>query len=184
MKVLNHLAPLFAAALLVGATGAQANAAKCPEAMSFEFRTLDKGAKANLCQSGTKAVLVVNTASECGFTPQYEGLEALHKKFAKQGLTIVGFPANDFGAQERGNNDKIAEFCKKNYGVSFLMSQKLETPIKDHPLYARLIASSTQAPRWNFHKYLITKDGKVQSFSSKVEPQGAEMLAAVEAALK
>jgi glutathione peroxidase len=184
MKVSNKLASLFAVGLLSSALGAQANTAQCSAAMSFEFRTLDKGAKANICQAGTKAVMVVNTASECGFTPQYEGLEALHKKYAKQGLTIVGFPANDFGAQERGSNDKIADFCKKNYGVSFLMSQKLEAPIKDHPLYARLIASSAQAPKWNFHKYLITKDGKVQSFGSKVEPQGTEVLAAGEAALK
>jgi glutathione peroxidase len=155
----------------------------CPDILKHEYRTLDKGAQANLCGSG-KAVLVVNTASACGFTPQYDGLEKLHQKYAKQGLTIVGFPANDFGAQEKGSNEEIATFCKKNYGVSFAMSQKLETPISEHTLYSKLIKATGEAPKWNFHKYLITKDGKVLSFGTRVDPQSEQMTKAIELALR
>jgi glutathione peroxidase len=129
-------------------------------------------------------VLLVNTASACGFTPQYEGLEKLHRRYGTQGLRVVALPANDFGAQERGNNQQIAEFCQINYGVTFTVGEKLTTPIRADRLYSQLIRRTGQAPQWNFHKYLITADGEVQSFDSAVTPQSRLLVQAVEAALK
>lgn len=116
-------------------------------------------------------------------TPQYEGLEKLHRKYQDKGLVVIGLPANDFGAQEPGSNKDIAQFCAANFGVTFPMSEKLATPIPQNPFYAQLIKASGQAPQWNFHKYLISKSGKVTSYESGVEPMGAELTAAIEAAL-
>ncbi len=158
--------------------------ADCPAVLKYEFNTLERGNAVNLCTVKAKAILVVNTASECGYTPQYDGLEKLHKRYAKDGLVIVGVPANDFGSQEKGSNAQIATFCKSNYGVSFLMSQKLEMPLKDNSLFANLIKASGEAPKWNFHKYLIKRDNKVQSFGTKIDPQSASLKTAIEAALK
>ena len=131
-----------------------------------------------------KVLLIVNTASACGFTPQYEGLEKLNQRYAREGLRIVGVPANDFGAQERGNNQQIAEFCQVNYGVTFTVGEKLTVPIRRDPLYAQLVRISGKAPQWNFHKYLIGADGRVQSFDSNVTPQSRELVQAIEVALK
>ena len=130
-----------------------------------------------------KVILIVNTASQCGYTPQYEGLEKLHRKYKERGLVVIGIPANDFGAQEPGSNQDIAQFCQANFGVTFPMTEKLATPIPQHPFYAQLIKASGQAPQWNFHKYLIDKSGAVKSYQSGVAPMGAELTAAVEAAL-
>ncbi len=141
------------------------------------------GAPVNLCRVEAKAILMVNTASQCGYTPQYEGLEQLHKKYQKLGLMVVAVPANDFGGQESGGNAKIAEFCKLNYGVSFTVGEKLEVPIGSDPIYKKLIAASGEKPKWNFHKYLVAK-GQIKSYDSDVTPMGKELTAAVEAALK
>ena len=116
-------------------------------------------------------------------TPQYEGLEKLHRKYQDKWLVVIGLPANDFGAEEPGSNKDIAQFCAANFGVTFPMSEKLATPIPQNPFYAQLIKASGQAPQWNFHKYLISKSGKVTSYESGVEPMGAELTAAIEAAL-
>lgn len=176
----------FLALALLASSAAQANKL-CAGLASYPVQPLIGGKAFDLCKldaKATKAVLVVNTASQCGFTPQYEGLEKLHQRFKGQGLLLVGFPANDFGAQEKGSNKEIAQFCQINYGVSFTVAEKLQTPIGQDPLYAKLIATSGKAPGWNFHKYLVTSQGQVQSFDSATEPLSPALIAAVQSALK
>lgn len=135
-----------------------------------------------------KVVLLVNVASKCGYTPQYKGLEALYKKYKDQGLVVVGVPSNDFGAQEPGSHTEIAEFCEKNFGVTFpLMSKVKVKGSEKHPLYAALTGTESPFPgevKWNFNKFLIGRDGKVISrFESKVAPDSPELVKAVENAL-
>ncbi len=137
----------------------------------------------SLCQYERKVVLVVNTASRCGYTHQYEGLEKLWRRHRERGLVVLGFPANDFGQQEPGGNAQIAEFCTANYGVSFPMFEKLDEPITRQPMFAELARSSGQTPKWNFHKYLIDRNGRVTSFPSGVEPDSPTLVRAIEAAL-
>ncbi len=137
-----------------------------------------------LAQFAGKPVLVVNVASNCGYTGQYKDLEALSKKYKAQGLVVLGVPANDFGAQEPGSNNEIAQFCELNYGVTFQMFEKSATTLAKHPLYSKLITASKEAPKWNFHKYLIGKDGSVQSFGSAVEPLSATLTRAIDSALR
>jgi glutathione peroxidase len=178
--------PSFLAFALLASTIVQANNL-CAGLASYPVQPLIGGKAFDLCKLDTKeakAVLVVNTASQCGFTPQYEGLEKLHQRFKAQGLLLVGIPANDFGAQEKGSNKEIAQFCQINYGVSFTVAEKLQTPIGKDPLYAKLIASSGKAPGWNFHKYLINAKGQVQSFDSAIEPLSPTLISAVQSALK
>jgi glutathione peroxidase len=158
-------------------------ASLCAGAGSYVVRPLIGGAPLDICKTPAKAVLVVNTASRCGFTPQYEGLEKLHQQYKTKGLMVIALPANDFGQQEPGANQQIAEFCKINYGVSFTVGEKLATPIAQDALYKKLIASSGKSPQWNFHKYLIDKTGKVQSFESATEPTSPVITRAIDAAL-
>ena len=164
---------------------AAGSAAACPALFNHTFKSLVADRPVDFCQYAGKVVLVVNTASNCGYTPQYKGLESLYRRFKGKGLVIVGFPANDFGGQEPAANGEIARFCEENYGVSFPMFSKAQdgTPLTANPLYARLIAATGRAPGWNFHKYLIDRSGKVRSFESDREPEGKEMLRAVQAAL-
>ena len=131
-----------------------------------------------------KVALVVNTASECGFTPQYAGLEKLFEEYQAKGFVILGFPSNDFGAQEPGSSEQIATFCKKNYGVSFPMFEKVATKgAAQSPVY-KLLAAGHGEPKWNFHKYLVGKNGQViRAFESNVEPDDAGLRAAIDAAL-
>jgi glutathione peroxidase len=154
----------------------------CPEVLIFSFNRLQTGKPESLCQYRGKVVLIVNTASYCGYTHQYEGLEALYRKYQSRGLVVVGFPSNDFGGQEPGTNTEIAEFCRLTYGVQFPMYEKSSvTSIKTNPLYAELLTRTGQSPKWNFHKYLIDRDGKqIASFGTRVEPNDAELLSAVE----
>jgi glutathione peroxidase len=132
-----------------------------------------------------KVVLAVNVASECGFTPQYEGLEKLYAEYKDKGLVILGFPCNQFGGQEPGSAAQIEEFCKVKFGVKFPMFQKLDVKgANQSPIYAFLTAKDGE-PKWNFHKYLVGKDGQViHAFPSQVTPDSAELKAAIEAALK
>ena len=132
-----------------------------------------------------KVLLVVNTASECGFTPQYAGLEKLYEAYKDKGLVVLGFPSNDFGAQEPGSAEEIQTFCKKNYGVSFPMFEKVVTHgAGQAPVYKFLTAKNGE-PKWNFHKFLVGKDGQVrQAFPSKIAPDAKELRDAIEAALK
>ena len=154
----------------------------CPEVLNYSFNRLQTGKPESLCQYRGKVVLIVNTASYCGYTHQYEGLEALYRKYKSRGLVVVGFPSNDFGGQEPGSNKEIAEFCRLTYGVEFPMFEKSSvTSIKTNPLYAELLARTGQSPKWNFHKYLVDRDGKqVASFGTRVEPDNGDLVSAVE----
>nr|WP_315489420.1 glutathione peroxidase [uncultured Rhodoferax sp.] len=132
----------------------------------FEALTIN-GKSVPLSQYQGKPMLIVNTASACGFTPQFAGLEELHQTYGKKGLVVLGFPCNQFGAQDSGSNDEIAEFCQLNYGVSFPMMAKIDVNGSDaHPLYQWLSAEApgllgTKAIKWNFTKFLVGKDGQV-----------------------
>ena len=135
-----------------------------------------------LCQFQGKVLLVVNTASKCGFTPQYEGLEKLHKRYKDRGLVVIGFPSDDFGGQEPGTNKEIADFCQANFGVSFPMFTKTKVSGRQaHPFYQQLAKASGSRPSWNFHKYLIDRRGeKVLAFDSGVTPSDAKLVGEVE----
>jgi len=131
-----------------------------------------------------KVTLVVNTASKCGLTPQYEGLQALYSEKKDQGFTVLGFPANDFMEQEPGTADEIAEFCQANYGVEFPMFEKTTVVGEEaNPLFAELAAQSEQ-PEWNFAKYLIDREGRlIRKFPAPMTPEDEELTGAIEAAL-
>lgn len=160
--------------------------AKVPDALNFTMNSLD-GKPVNLAKYQGQVVLMVNVASECGYTPQYEGLQALHKKYAGRGLRVLGFPSNDFGAQEPGTDAQIADFCKKNYGVEFDMFSKIKVLGSGKaPLYRTLTSTPKFSGEvsWNFEKFLIGRDGEVIGrFKSPVEPLSAELTGAIEAAL-
>jgi glutathione peroxidase len=153
----------------------------------FEARQMN-GSTAPLKQYQGNALLIVNTASACGFTPQFGGLEALHKTYGERGLVVLGFPCNQFGSQDPGSNEQIAEFCQLNYGVSFPMMAKIDVngPGAD-PLYQWLTAQApgllgTKAIKWNFTKFLVGKDGKViKRYAPNDKPE--DMAKDVEAAL-
>lgn len=132
-----------------------------------------------------QVLLVVNTASKCGYTPQYEGLEALHKQYAGKGFAVLGFPSNDFKGQEPGDEKQIQDFCTLTYGVKFPMFEKVHViGAEATPLYQRLTAATGVAPGWNFHKYLVGRDGKViAQFASKVTPDDPQLKAAIDKAL-
>ncbi len=135
----------------------------------FKIRSID-GKEIDFAQYKGKTLLIVNTASECGYTPQYADLQELHEKFGTQ-ITVLGFPANNFGGQEPGSNVQIASFCKKNYGVTFQLFEKISVKGGDqHPLYQYLKEKSGKEPSWNFCKYLVKPDGTVKFFASGVNP--------------
>jgi glutathione peroxidase len=159
--------------------------ATCPALLSRSFNRLQDEAPQNLCQYAGKAILVVNTASFCGFTNQYEGLEALYGQYKSKGLVVLGFPSNDFGKQEPGSDKEIADFCTNTYAVKFPMFSK-STVVGSgrNPLYMDLAKATGQFPQWNFHKYLIDRSGKVvQSFDSNVKPQSKQLVSAIEKVL-
>jgi glutathione peroxidase len=184
----------LAALLIVGGlpsvTPAQEKGGKkVPAVLQFTMNSL-AGKPVDLSRYQGKVVLVVNVASECGYTPQYKGLQALHTKYAGQGLAILGVPSNDFGAQEPGTNDQIAAFCKQNYGVQFDLFAKVPVTGKDQaPLYKFLTSKETNSRlagpvRWNFEKFLIGRDGTIVArFASDVEPDADELLRALQAEL-
>lgn len=160
-----------------------ANAA-CSELYNHQFTTL-QGDKINFCDYQDKPILVVNTASKCGFTPQFESLEALYSKYKDKGLLVVGFPSNDF-RQEYSSDKQIGDFCKMTYSVKFPMITKSSvTGPAANPFYKQLAASTGQAPMWNFFKYVIMPGGKeVYAFTSDVKPDAPEILAKIKPALK
>lgn len=153
---------------------------------AFRTTTLE-GQPADLAAYKGQVVLVVNTASECGLTPQYAGLEALHQEFAGRGFAVLGFPCNDFGGQEPGSPAQIREFCSSRYQVSFPLFAKVQTKAGpgQSPLYAWLGAKTGQLPSWNFGKYLVGKDGQVlEVFGSRVTPDDPALRAAIDKALQ
>jgi len=163
-----------------------ASAWACPEALDQRMRPLLGQEPVRLCEAyAGKVVLVVNTASKCGFTPQYEGLEQLYRELGPRGLVVLGFPSNDFGGQEPGSEAEIGKFCRATYGVQFPMFAK--TVVKGdaaHPFFKRLAEIAGEAPLWNFHKYLIDRNGKVVgSYGSKTAPNAGQLRDAIEALL-
>ena len=161
---------------------ATAASSRCPDLLQHTFTPVQGGDAHSLCQYSGKVVLVVNTASQCGYTPQYEGLEALYRKFKDRGLVVIGFPSNDFGGQEPGSNKEIAEFCRTVYGVQFPMyEKKADERLSANPLYVQLLTRAGQSPKWNFHKYVIDRTGaRVASFSSDVEPMDRKLVSLIE----
>jgi glutathione peroxidase len=176
--------PATTTAATTSASTSQANTA-CPAILQKTFRRLQDEAPQNLCQYAGKVILVVNTASYCGFTSQYEGLEKLYATRAGQGLVVLGFPSNDFGSQEPGNSKQIADFCFNTYGVKFPMFEKSTVKGQQaNALYKELIQSTGNSPEWNFHKYLIDSKGKVvSSYPSQTTPDNARLVADINKAL-
>jgi glutathione peroxidase len=174
---------ILLAALL--ATLALPATATCPPLLDQRMSTL-QGRPADLCQYEGKVLVVVNTASYCGFTNQYKGLEALYQKYRAQGLVVLGVPSNDFGSQEPGSNEQVADFCERTFKVRFPMLEKSVVSGKDAiPLYRALAEKTGQSPRWNFHKYVVGRKGEpLEAFPSAVPPEDPKFLAAVEKALK
>lgn len=171
---------------LISATPALADVPPCPEALNFEVKALAEDKNVNLCHEYRgKVVLVVNTASKCGFTSQYDGLEALYSRYRERGLEVIGFPSNDFGEQEPGSEEQIKDFCRMTYGVKFPMYRKTQVRVDNaDPLYRALAAQAGEFPAWNFHKYLLDRNGKVVgSFKSRVTPDNPELVQAIEALL-
>jgi glutathione peroxidase len=175
----------FLAAASVAFSGAAAAQTACPATLQHTFARLQDEKPQSLCQYAGKVVLVVNTASYCGFTSQYEGLEALYARYASRGLVVLGFPSNDFGEQEPGNSKEIADFCYNTYGVKFPMFSKTSvTGPQANPLHAELARITGTAPKWNFHKYLIGRNGKViANYPSKVTPSDKRLVEDIEKAL-
>jgi glutathione peroxidase len=168
-------------ALLLGLLACAPAQGACPALLGHTFPSLTDQ-PTPLCQFEGKVVLVVNTASQCGYTPQYEGLEALYRRYRERGFVVLGFPANDFGAQEPGSNGEIAKFCELNYGVSFPMFAKSGVSVDNaNPFYASLAKKTGERPHWNFHKYLIDRSGEtVLSFGSAVEPGDRKLVGEIE----
>jgi len=180
-KCLLAIGAVFA---LAGSSTAWA-APACPALLNRSMPRLQDEKSQDLCQYAGRVVVVVNTASFCGYTPQYKGLEALNSKYAARGLVVLGFPSNDFGKQEPGSNQAIADFCENTFGVKFPMFAKSQVSAGAgsalNPLFADLRDKTGQPPKWNFHKYVISRDGRtVQSFQSDVEPTSPAFVQAVE----
>ncbi len=186
-QTLNTVSFFIRSVLLTAACwggNALAEAAKpgaCPAVLQHTVERLQDEKSQNLCQYAGKVVLVVNTASFCGFTPQYKSLEELHARYKDKGLVVLGFPSNDF-SQEPDNNQKIADFCENTYGVKFPMFSKTTVRGSDaSPLFKQLTKLTDTAPKWNFYKYLISRDGqKVQSFNSTTDPLSKGFLSEVD----
>jgi len=179
-------APAAAEAAPAAPAATAANAPAQPAAPSihgFNMKRLD-GSDASLSNWAGKVVLIVNTASKCGYTPQYQGLQQLHAKYSERGFEVLGFPSNDFGGQEPGTAQEIQNFCVTMYDVNFPMFEKTKVVGAERsPLYA-LLSDAQGEPKWNFHKYLVDKHGRpVQAWGSKVEPGAPEIASSIEAQL-
>lgn len=174
-----------AAMAQTGAPAAAPAAQSCPALLNKTFPRLQDDAPQNLCQYAGKVVLVVNTASYCGYTKQYEGLEKLYAKYSGKGLVVLGFPSNDFGKQEPGSSKEIAELCYNTYGVKFPMFAKSQVSgDAPNPLHAQLIKATGKEPKWNFTKYLIDRKGNViEHYPSKVTPEDPQLVNKIEQAL-
>jgi glutathione peroxidase len=187
MKWLFFL-PLMVFNLMLNPSDANANpaSATCAPALSHTFLRLQDEVPQNLCQYQGKVIMVVNTASFCGFTSQYEGLEKVYARYKDKGFVILGFPSNDFGQQEPGSNKEIAEFCKNTYDVKFPMFAKSSVSGKDaNPLFKMLISKTGTSPKWNFYKYLIDRNGNiVESYNSLSKPDGKSITSEIEKLLK
>ncbi|HQS42836.1 MAG: glutathione peroxidase [Methylotenera sp. 24-45-7] len=182
LDVSKTLQQLVFSSILLTVTS-MANAA-CSELYNHQFTTL-QGDKINLCDYQDKPILVVNTASKCGFTPQFESLEGLYSNYKDKGLLVVGFPSNDF-RQEYSSDKQIGDFCKMTYSVKFPMITKTSvTGANANPFYKQLAGKTGQAPSWNFFKYVVMPGGKeVYAYSSDVRPDAPEIMSKIKAGLK
>lgn len=153
----------------------------CPEILNYEIENI-AGKKVSLCEYKGKTILAVNTASKCGFTRQYKGLEELYQKYKDKGFVVLGFPSNDFGGQEPGTNDDVKNFCERNYGVSFpLFAKSSVKKEKNNPFFKKLTEAAEKEPKWNFNKYLISPDGQtVTHFGSMTSPTSKKITRAIE----
>ncbi len=198
-KLLNSLMGVAVSAALISGcavaqttttpTTPQATKKGVPAVLNFTMKSLD-GKDVNLSKYSGKVILVVNTASRCGYTKQFGGLQALNEKYAAQGLTVLGFPSNDFGGQDPGTDEQIGAFCKKNYGVSFDMFSKVTVKGENKVPFFKFLTDAQTNPAspgeigWNFEKFLISRDGKIIGrYKSKVAPDSPELVKAVEAEL-
>jgi glutathione peroxidase len=163
-----------------------ASAGECPALLNHTFPGLLDEQPQALCQYRGKVILVVNTASFCGYTSQYDGLEKLYARLKDKGLVVLGFPSNDFGGQEPGGSKEIADLCRLTYGVEFPMLGKTQVRGKDaNPFYRQLTQITGSAPGWNFHKYLINRDAsKVVAYASSMTPDDKELLKKIDEFLK
>lgn len=172
-------------ALLATAAAPSLAATACPAVLNHTLPRLQDEKPVNLCNFAGQVVVVVNTASQCGFTPQYKSLDALQARYKQRGLVVLGFPSNDFGQQEPGDNKAIAEFCENQFAVKFPMFAKSNVSARSggtiNPLYASLTAATGKAPGWNFHKYIVSRDGRfIQSQPSDVDPMSPGFLREIE----
>ena len=176
-------AVLLLYAVLLWSLTANATADACPESLDFHKRPLTGQQPVHLCEvMQDKVVLVVNTASRCAYTPQYEGLEKLYQRYRDRGLVVAGFPSNDFAGQEPGTEQAIRKFCRLTYGVQFPMFEKVHVKGSSvDPFYRHLARETGMTPRWNFHKYLIDRNGSVvASFPSQVKPDDPRLVNKIE----
>jgi len=158
----------------------------CPAALNFSVRALGEDEPVNLCETYKgKVVIIVNTASKCGFTPQFEGLEKLYSTYKDRGLVVLGFPSNDFAGQDPGSEQEIKDFCELTYGVNFPMFEKTHAAKANaSPIYQTLGEMAGEFPSWNFHKYVLNTKGElIGSFSSFVTPQSDKLIKLIEANL-
>lgn len=158
----------------------------CPETLNFDKEMLAEDSVINLCKTYKgKVVMIVNTASYCGFTSQYKSLESLYEKYKDKGFVVLGFPSNDFGSQEPGSEEQIKEFCDRTYKVKFPMFEKTRVAKgTDDPLYNKLAGIAGEYPQWNFHKYLLDRDGKlIESIASRVDPTTPAVINKIESLL-
>jgi len=181
--LLRSITVFITAALVMLALAAQSHAAdsSCPAILDHKFSNL-MDEPISLCQHRGKVALIVNTASECGYTPQYDGLEKLYRRYRDRGFVVLGFPANDFGGQEPGSNQQIAQFCQVNYGITFpVFAKTAVVGANANPLYRQLAARTGRTPQWNFHKYLIDRTGQqITPYDSAVEPDDRRLIAQIE----
>jgi glutathione peroxidase len=179
MRIATALLALGSLVHSAGAAGSEG----CTPVLDFEKRRLASDETVNLCEAYQgQVILIVNTASKCAFTGQYEGLEALHRKYRDRGFVVLGFPSNDFGNQEPGSEKQIQRFCRLSYSVEFPMFEKVQVRKgRADPLFARLSEDAGAYPKWNFYKYLIDRDGRVVDyFSSITSPQSGRLVSAIE----
>lgn len=185
-KFIRAIVVILLAFTAVHAYAADNKEAQCSELLNHEFKILGENERVNLCNAyAGKLVLVVNTASKCAFTPQYEGLESMYDRYKDRGLVILGFPSNDFAGQEPGTEKQISNFCRLTYGVRFPMFEKVHAAQSNaSPFYHALANAAGEYPGWNFHKYLIAPNGKlIGSFKSHIRPEDRALISVIESNL-
>ena len=187
LNKVRSLLSLLTVSIFIMLHSSPLNASECSALLDFNVRTLNGKQEVNLCESYQgKVLLVVNTASKCAYTNQYDSLEKLYGEYRDRGLVVLGFPSNDFGNQEPGTEKEIKDFCRVTYGVDFPMFAKTRvTKYNAHPFYRKLAEDSGVYPKWNFHKYLIDSEGVlVSNFQSAIDPLDNRIVNAIETELK